>query len=352
MSSITGPGESFGRPAVDARNMAVEEINDAGGINGRMLQLVIEDSQCSHEVASPAAERLTQDHNVKIVLGPTCGGPMQILGHWRDLVLLSSSIGALNTVNANKNFFSTAIDDAQALIATGNVLWDDGNETLATMNWDIDFARSQLATVVEQYESRGGRVVGMREFVLRQGEYTELLKTVLNQDPDGLYVGSAHSSDLGGIVKQARELGFEGRIYGEFDGLSLIRVLEIAGEAAVGLRGLLAEFAPGDERGREFVAKIQDRYGYVPRFPWHAAGAYDNVYMVAVCLGQTGDDQDVDGMRECLSGISFSGVLGDDYGFKEGGYVDGLSPVVVEVLPEGEKTEENKGYVVVRSVPE
>ena len=76
------------------------------------------------------------------------------------------------------------------------------------------------------------------------------------------------------------------------------------------------------------------------------------MYMVAECLGQTEDDQDVDGMRECLSGISFSGVLGDEYGFKEEGYVDGLAPVVVEVLPEGERTEENKGYGVVRSVPE
>ena len=154
---------------------------------------------------------------------------MQILGHWRDLVLLSSSIGALNTVNANENFFSTAIGNAQALIATGDMVWDDGNETLATMNWDIDFARSQSATVVERYESRGGRVVGTGEFVLRQGEYTELLKTLLSQDTDGLYVGTAHSTDLGGIVKQARELSYEGRIYVEFDGLSLIRVLEIAG---------------------------------------------------------------------------------------------------------------------------
>ena len=352
MASITGPGEHYGGPAVDARKLAVEEINAAGGINGRMLELAIEDSQCDREAVGPAFGRLRNSHDVKIILGTTCGAPMEVLSNVPDLVLLSSSVGAPETVNTHKNFFSTSISDAQLLVATGNVLWDDGNETLATMTWNIDFVRSQLATVVEQYESRGGQVVGGGDFVLRQGDFTEVLQTVLSQDPDGLFVGTAFSADLGGILKQAREMGYEGRIYGEFDGLSLIRVFEIAGEAMVGLRGVIAEFAPGDEKGRGFVAKMQERYGSVPRFPWHAAGAYDNVYMVAECLGQTDDDQDVDGMSECLSGISFTGVLGDDYGFNEEGYVDGLTPVVVEVLPEAERTEENNGYAVVGSAPE
>ena len=317
-----------------------------------MLELVVEDSQCSLEVAGQAAERLTQDHNVKIVLGTTCGGPMQSFAHRRDLVLLSSRGGSRNAVNGNENFFSTAIDLEQRLIATGNVLWNDGHQTLAAMSFDGDFARSRIATVVEQYESRGGQVVGGGHFDLRETEFAELLKDVLSQNPDALYVGDALSISLSEIVKQARELGYEGRIYGRFDGETLAHVLAIAGEEAVGMRGILADFAPGDEKGHEFVAKFRERYGYVPKSAWNAAGAYDNVYMVAECLGQTEDDQDVDGMQECLSGISFSGVLGDEYGFKEGGYVDGISPVVVEVLPEGERTEENNGYRVLRSVPE
>ena len=330
----------------------MEEINAAGGINGRMLELVVEGSQCRHNVAGPAAERLTQDDNVKIILGPTCGGPMQILGQWRDIVMLSSSVGAWNTVNANENFFSTAIGKAQELIATDNVLRDDGNQTLATLSLDTDFARSLVATIVEQYESRGGRIVEGGHFDLRETEFAEPLKIVLSRNPDGLYVGSALSVALGGIIKQARELGYEGRIYGEFYGKSLVHVFAVAGEAAAGMRGILADFAPGDEKEHEFVSKFRERYGDAPGFPWHAAGAYDGAYMVAGCLNLTGDDQDVDGMRECLSGISFTGVLGDGYGFKENGYVDGLSPVVVEVLPEGERTEENKGYRVIRIVPE
>ena len=47
MESVTGPGETYGTVSVQAKEMAVAEINAAGGINGRMLELIVEDSKCN-----------------------------------------------------------------------------------------------------------------------------------------------------------------------------------------------------------------------------------------------------------------------------------------------------------------
>ena len=67
MESATGPGETYGRVAIQAKQMAAAEINAAGGINGRMLELIVEDSKCNAQDAITAYKqahrrRRRQDH--------------------------------------------------------------------------------------------------------------------------------------------------------------------------------------------------------------------------------------------------------------------------------------------------
>ena len=76
MESLTGPGESYGNVANHAKQMALDEINAAGGINGRPLELVVEDSMCSAQGAVSAYRKLTSADGVKIILGPSCSGAM------------------------------------------------------------------------------------------------------------------------------------------------------------------------------------------------------------------------------------------------------------------------------------
>ncbi len=76
------------------------------------------------------------------------------------------------------------------------------------------------------------------------------------------------------------------------------------------------------------------------------------MYIAAECLGQTNDDQDADGFRDCLYNITWSGAIGDNYSFDENGEVVGLSNVVIEVLPLDGRTEENQGYAVLGPAPD
>jgi len=69
------------------------------------------------------------------------------------------------------------------------------------------------------------------------------------------------------------------------------------------------------------------------------------------CLRQTDDDQDADGFRDCLYEITWSGAIGDNYGFDENGDVTGVTHVVIEVLPLAERTEENLGYKILGPPP-
>ena len=76
MESLTGPGETYGTVSVQAKQMAADEINAAGGINGRLLELIVEDSKCSAQDAITAYNKLTDVDGVKIILGTSCSGAM------------------------------------------------------------------------------------------------------------------------------------------------------------------------------------------------------------------------------------------------------------------------------------
>ena len=154
----------------------------------------------------------------------------------------------------------------------------------------------------------------------------------------------------GTIMKQARELGYDGPFYSEVVPTGP-EALRIAGDAATGLKAIVPNPDLTTDTGKEFLSNFRERYGTVATLPWFQGSAYDDVYIAAECLKQTEDDQDADGFRDCLEEITWSGAIGDNYSFDENGDVVGLSNVVVEALPTAERTEENLGYRVLGPAP-
>ena len=74
LESLTGIGETYGTVANHAKQLAVDEINAAGGIDGKKLELVVEDSKCNAQDAITAYNKLTDVENLKIILGTSCSG--------------------------------------------------------------------------------------------------------------------------------------------------------------------------------------------------------------------------------------------------------------------------------------
>ena len=125
--------------------------------------------------------------------------------------------------------------------------------------------------------------------------------------------------------------------------------LEIAGDAATGMKAITADLDPDNKKAQDVLADFRERYNYVT-LPWHLGSAYDDVYIAAECLKKTNNDQDADGFRDCMYEITWSGAIGDNYSFDGDGEVVGLSRVVVEVLPTAERTADRK-YKVLGSAP-
>ena len=352
MESLTGPGETYGTVAVQAKQMAVEELNAAGGINGRMLEIIVEDSKCNAQDSITAYKKLTDVDEVKIILGTSCSGAMlgaAPLAEKDGVVLFSGLATNPDIANAGDYIFRTSMSDAQVGIDTGNVLWADGVRNLATITEATDYAEGVRRTSVAQFEKRGGKVVGEERYASDVTDFRTQLTKLLNDNPDGLHVAAQSEFTGGTIVKQVRELGYEGPIYSEVVPIGAT-ALEIAGDAATGMKAITADLDPANNKAREVLANFRSRYDYIT-LPWYLGSAYDDVYIAAECLKKTGDDQDADGFRDCLYEITWSGAIGDSYSFDQDGEVVGLANAVVQVLPTAERTEDNQGYKVLGGAP-
>ena len=352
MESVTGPGETYGNVAVRAKQMAVDEINAAGGINGRMLELIVEDSKCSAQDSITAYNKLTDVDGMKIILGTSCSGAMlgaAPLAEEEGVILFSGLATNPDIANAGDYIFRTSMSDAQLGIDTGNVIWTDGIRRLATISESTDYAEGVRRTTSDRFEELGGEIVGAERYSSDVTDFRSQLTKLLGENPDAFHVAAQAEFSGGTVVKQLRELGYTGPIFSDVVVVGTT-ALEVAGEAATGVVAITADLDPANAKAQEVITNFRAKYDYVT-LPWYIGSAYDDVYITAECLKQTDDDQDADGFRDCLYDITWSGAIGESYRFDEMGEVVGLSNVVVQVLPLAQRTPENQGYQVLGGAP-
>ena len=352
MESLTGPGETYGTVSVQAKQMAVDEINAAGGINGRMLELIVEDSKCAAQDAITAYNKLTDVDGVKIILGTSCSGAMlgaAPLAEADGVILFSGLATNPDIAHAGDYIFRTSMSDLQVGIDTANLIVADGHRNLATITETTDYAEGVRRVTAEHFQELGGTIVAEERYASDVTDFRTQLTKLLNADPDAIHIASQSEFAGGTIVKQVRELGYEGPLYSEIVPVGAT-ALEVAGDAATSLKAVTAELDPANPKSVEVLNNFRARYEYVT-LPWYLASGYDDVYITAECLKQTGDDQDADGFRDCMYGITWSGAIGENYSFDENGEVVGLANAVVEVLPEAERTDANNGYRILGPAP-
>ena len=325
----------------------------AGGINGRMLELIVEDSKCNAQDAITAYNKLTDVDDVKIILGTSCSGAMlgaAPLAEEEGVVLFSGLATNPDIANAGDYIFRTSINDATGGLrhrqrATG----PDGIRRLATISESTDYAEGVRRTTSDRFEELGGEIVGAERYSSDVTDFRSQLTKLLGENPDAVHVAAQAEFSGGTIVKQLQELGYSGPIFSDVVVVGTT-ALEVAGDAATGVVAITADLDPANAKAQEVIANFRAKYDYVT-LPWYIGSAYDDVYITAECLKQTGDDQDADGFRDCLYDITWSGAIGDSYSFDEMGEVVGLSNVVVQVLPLAQRTEDNQGYQVLGGAP-
>jgi len=317
--SLTGRGATYGERALNGMTLAADELNATRPFQDRPIKLVVEDSQSSAPQALSAFRKLIDINHIAVASGfllsdevLTCAP----VANERQVVLFSTAAGSDKIKDAGDYVFrnrESATLQAEA-IAKASVERFDIQE-VAVLHSNAANGISYRDSFVDALSELGGTaavVVGYNE---GKTDYRAEIERLRRHSPRAVYLAGL-DHELGLILKQAREVGFEAQFFSSAGAISE-KLLEIAGPAA---EGLVCGSAPfnvdsSDPRIQAFATAYQTRFGEVPDFI--AANSYDAVQILARTFraGTT----DGPGIKSALYAVKdYPGVGGrttfDEYG--------------------------------------
>jgi branched-chain amino acid transport system substrate-binding protein len=292
--SLSGPAATLGKVEEQAIRLAVDQLNAAGGIDGRMLDLTVLDDATRAERAAQNAQRLITGGNVAIWGGSTGSmtvamEPVTIRAGVLHIALTGPEVPGERAGPAKFHTFPP-----QSLNAAATLCWVDERlqaTKLGLLHATDGFGQAGATFVPEQAGKLGIDVVATESFEITATNVTPQWTNVRAAKPD---VAAVWASSVGSVtaLQNARDLGIDFPILGTV-ALASQAAVDAAGPAAEGM--VLAAFLAGADPAPDqaaFVTAFQERYKEVPDSL--AAQAWDAVQMTALALREHAGEADID----------------------------------------------------------
>jgi branched-chain amino acid transport system substrate-binding protein len=310
---LTGPTFNFGQSAINGVLMAASEINQAGGINGRKIDVVIDDDKGSpEEAARLTAKLIDQDKVVAIIAGGTSGNsraaaPKAQASH---IPFISpSSTDPAVTQTGNYIFRACFVDTFQGeVMATFAINTLKAKKAAIMTDFNSPYSKGLTDYFKLSFGKLGGTIVSEQTYTQGDADFKGQLSTIRSAEPDVIYM-PGYYGDVALIVKQARMIGLTQPLLGA-DGWDAPELWQLGGDALNGAY-ISTHYSVDDPSPtiEQFVAQYKQRYGNLLPDA-HAALAYDAARILFDAIARTGSTEG-DKLRDALAQTKdFAGVTG------------------------------------------
>lgn len=312
IGSLTGPLQKYG--ANQAALLAVEDINAAGGVLGKPLELVQEDTQSKGVNAVTAFRKLRSLYGIKFIVGGHATPetlPIAPLTRDQEVLTVAAITGSPKFTGISPHAIRIT---ANSTIA-GNLMARHAYESakfrrVAVFVEETDYAVPVAEEFQKIFQASGGIIPFFDTFQSKETDFRSFLTKIQNQKVDALYLGTQGPDTASLLVEQMRELGLHIPIYGN-EQVGSARLSHP--EAASHFAGIIfAEplFDKTTPKTHDFIERYKSRY-HVQDLPLgiFTAEAYDAVRLLAEAISRCGDD--VEKVRACLVATrNYPGVSG------------------------------------------
>lgn len=269
VGSLTGAEAHFGRETLNGAQLAIEEANAAGGVQGRLLALRSYDSQGRPEEAANAMTRLATQDRVLFVVGENISSntlAMAPVAARTEVPIISpSSTNPRVTSEGGPYAFRVCFTDT----FQGGLLARYAREQLKLQRVGVlvdaksDYSIGLARVFSERFTALGG-TVAEESYSRGDTDFRGQLTRLKSERPDGLFI-PGYYGDVGPMAKQARELGLRVQLLGGDGWDSGGRLAEMAGSAVEG--ALYSTHFAADNPGarvQQFLSRFQARFGHQP----------------------------------------------------------------------------------------
>lgn len=313
---LSGGSAAYGNQEKEGAELAVKEINDNNGINGKKVELVIKDNKSDTAETVTVATNLISKDEVVAIVGPvaTAGTKAEtptVTKAKVPVITPSATDDSVTVVNGNvqEYIFRACFQNSFQGVVLANYAMDNLQAKKAVIIGDVssDYAKGLSESFKNTFT---GEIVADEKFNQKDKDFKAVLTSIKKKDFDFIYV-PGYYEEAGLIIKQAREMGIEQPILGA-DGFSDVKLSEIAGAANMNDIYYTAHFsekAPSTEKVTDFIEAFKTEYQKTPN-SFHAL-AYDSIYMIAEGIEKAGAVDSQKLTEELASLKDFEGVTGN-----------------------------------------
>lgn len=315
MFELTGSAAEYGISMNEAVHMAVDEINVAGGIDGKTIEIVERDIASDEVQAAQATMALATEDNVVAIIGPALTGTLQasipsaneyqvpiISPSATDDGVLQDDSGTVHPYAYRTSFTNSFQGGALASFANTNL---NASKAVIFADNSSDYALGLTDTFRAAFD---GEIVAAENFTADQTDFSATLTNIRNIDFDVLYV-PGYYEQAGPLIKQAREMGIEQPILGP-DGFGNNKVFELAGTENMNEIYYTSHFAVESNNPsiQAFVENYEKVKGKTPDM--FTGLAYDAVYLVREAIERAVSLDTAEINREIEKTKDFEGITG------------------------------------------
>ena len=308
---LTGFAAADGKSARIGAELAVEQVNAAGGINGKNLELVIYDDQASPKESAPlAAKLITQDEVVAGISGSYSGATRAAATLYQENGTPYISAYAVHpdiTRSGEYVFRTSFMGEVQGRAGAKLVGEMMGKKRVSVITLANDFGKSLEAGFKEKASEYGIEILGEYDYSIKDREFGPIVSKVKAESPDAIYA-SGYFFTAGPLVTQLREAGVTVPIIGQegYDGEMFIK---IAGDAAEGVIITTSlDRDSNDPLAQAFITGFQAKSGYPADMV--SASTHTAVLVLAEALKQV-DPNDKAALRQAIASTSINAATGN-----------------------------------------
>jgi branched-chain amino acid transport system substrate-binding protein len=309
LGPMTGPGSLMGQGMRDGAMLAIDAVNQAGGINGSKLEPVVFDDQAQITLGMNGIKKLVYKDEVLAVLGtpnsPVCLATMQVAAKAKTPQIM---FGVAPKITQSGNDWILRVTPSDMVMATNYVdfaVKKLGLKKLAILHDSSDYGKGPLPTLKAKMKELGMEPVQVESFNVGDKDFSGQLNNIKKSGADGVFLWGLYVEGAQ-ILIQAKQLGLDATFLAS-SGVLQGAFLKLAGKAAEGLY-ITTYFSLDDpaKRVQDFIKTYEPKYGKPTPT---SALAFDGANVLINAIKQAGFDREK--IRQQLRGIKgYQGVTG------------------------------------------
>ncbi|PIN75753.1 hypothetical protein COV18_02810 [Candidatus Woesearchaeota archaeon CG10_big_fil_rev_8_21_14_0_10_37_12] len=333
IGAMTGPIAKYG--SYEAVSLGIDDLNAAGGINGKQVKLIAEDGKCNSNDAVTAVNKLIHVDKVKFILGGHCSPESVAIApivEENKVIMLASITTSPYLSDMGDYVFRTSPVNTHQVPLIADAAKKLNLLKLAVVYEETQYAEPIAKALKEAFPKDGGVIVMYESYVPGEADFRTIVTKVKNSGADAVFLSPQSPDAAALLLKQLKELDVRIKVFGNdiLGNSASFEENKVLHEGVI-FPGPLFDEDMSDTK--DFIEKYKTKYNVdgLP-FGFWTAEAYDGVFILADAIAKHGEDTEA--IKEYLYSIKdYDGVSGK-IGIDENG--DGIRTYKLSIVKNGQ----------------